>query len=81
MDETYRTYRAELDDILLNGDPKRLRKFMRQHGMQVSAHDQVIEATFHKTITAAVTLPIERRRASKAWLEARGYHALDDGDL
>jgi hypothetical protein len=28
MDETYRRYLAELDDVLLNGSPKTLGKFM-----------------------------------------------------
>jgi hypothetical protein len=81
MDEAHRKYRAELDDILLNGSPKMLRKFMRTHGMKVPSNDEVLRVTFHKAITAAKTLPAHYRRQSKQWLEAHHYHSLDDGDL
>jgi hypothetical protein len=37
MDETYRRYLAELDDVLLNGSPNTLRKFMKRHGMKLPA--------------------------------------------
>lgn len=37
--------------------------------------------TWHKSITAAVGLDKEYRKASREWLLARGYNSLDDGDL
>lgn len=37
--------------------------------------------TLHKTITGVVTLPLEVRRRSKAWLDARSFTSFDDGDL
>ena len=42
MDETYRRYLAELDDVLLNGSPKTLRKFMKRHGMKLPSSDEVL---------------------------------------
>ena len=81
MDETYRRYLAELDDVLLNGSPKTLRKFMKRHGMKLPSSDEVLRVTFHKAITSAKTLPLQYRRQSKQWLEAHHYHSLDDRDL
>jgi hypothetical protein len=80
MDETYRRYLAELDDVLLNGSPKTLGKFMKCHGMKLPSSDEVLRVTFHKAITSAKTLPLQYRRQSKQWLEAHHYHSLDDGD-
>jgi len=42
---------------------------------------EVCEIGMHKAITAVTALSIEDRRASKQWLEQRGYSSLDDGDL
>jgi hypothetical protein len=81
MDETYRRYCAELDDVLLNGSPNTLRKFMKRHGMKLPSSDAVLRVTFHKAITSAKTLPLHYRRQSKQRLEAHHYHSLDDGDL
>jgi hypothetical protein len=81
MNETYRRYLAELDDVLLNGSPRTLRKFMKRHGMKLPSSDEVLRVTFHKAITSAKTLPLQYRRQSKQWLEAHHYHSPDDGDL
>jgi hypothetical protein len=79
MDETRRY--LKLDDVLLNGSPKTLRKFMKRHGMKLPSSDEVLRVTFHKAITSAKTLPLQYRRQSKQWLETHHYHSLDDGDL
>ena len=80
MDETYQRYLAELDDVLLNGSPRTLRRFMKRHGMKLPSSDEVLRVTL-KAITSAQTLPLHYRRQSKQWLEAHHYHSLDDGDL
>ena len=41
MDETYRRY-LKIDDVLLNGSPKTLRKFMKRHGMKLPNSDEVL---------------------------------------
>jgi hypothetical protein len=78
---SHQAYRAELHDILLNGSPTKLKRFMRKHGLPLPSSDEVLRVTFHKAITAAKTLPEHSRRQSKQWLIAHGYHALDDGDV
>jgi len=75
----YAAYRAELDDILLNGTPMNLLKFMQGHAMKADLC--LAEMTLHKARTAAKTLPLDSRKASKAWLQQHGYHALDDDEL
>lgn len=75
-----KTYRKALDKVLM-GAPDDLLAFMRQHGVPEPSSRASLEATFHKVTTASRTMPMERRRASKAWLTARGMHALDDGDV
>jgi hypothetical protein len=81
MDEAYRRYRAELDNVLLNGSPKTLHKFMMRYGKKLPSSDEALRVTFHKAITSAKTLPLHYRRQSKQWLEAHHYHSHDDGDL
>ena len=79
-----KAYRAALDRVLLTGSVSKLRKFMKRHrtyGDQPMPNDETIETIMHKTITSSTTLPVEYRRLSKAWLEARNMHSNDDGDL
>lgn len=72
--------RRELDQALLTG-PDALLALMRKRGLRDPSCREALETTFHKTITASPALPIELRRASKAWLDARGFQSLDDGEL
>lgn len=73
-------YRRALDKVLLTRDPHQLEMFMRKHGLFAST-DEAVELTMHKTITGSRSLPLEVRKESKAWLDARGFTSLDDGDL
>jgi hypothetical protein len=74
-------YLAERDHILLTGTPEDLLNLIRKYDLGIPSSPEVLEITFHKTITGIESLPIEHRKRSKAWLSARGYHALDDGNL
>lgn len=74
-------YLAERDHILLTGTPDDLRILMRKYDLHEPSSPEVLEITFHKTITGIESLPLEHRKRSKAWLSARGYHSLDDGNL
>jgi hypothetical protein len=74
-------YRAELDRVLLTGSPTKLKAFMRQHRMLLPSSYAALEAAMHTAITASQTLPLEYRKQSKAWLDARGLHSLDDGEV
>src|SRR5262245_9950806 len=46
-----------------------------------NARDEVFWASVHKARTAATSLPLEARHASKTWLSARGLSSMDDGEL
>ena len=74
-------YVRKRDAILLALDIDGMIELMREHGSPVPSSREVAELTMHKARTAATSLPIEARRASKAWLILRGYSALDDGDV
>jgi hypothetical protein len=67
--------------MLMKRDPDALSEFMRSHGLRVPSSREAAEVTLHKTITGVMSLPLELRKASKAWLTERGYHSLDDGEL
>jgi hypothetical protein len=74
-------YLKERDHILLTGTPHDLLALIRKYSLHIPSSPEVLEMTFHKTITGVKSLPIEHRRKSKAWLTARGLHSLDDGEL
>jgi hypothetical protein len=80
MDEI-KQYRAALDRVLLTASPTKLKAFTRQHRMPLPSSEASLEATMHKTITASRSLPLYYRKRSKAWLDARGLHSLDDGEV
>ena len=67
--------------MLLKGDPQEVINFLEVHGGWVPSSLEVAEVIMHKTITAAVDLPMDYRRKSKHWLTVHGYYSLDDGDL
>jgi hypothetical protein len=69
----------ERDAALLAGI-EALIALARKRGKPFPNRDMA-EVTLHKARTAATSLPLELRRASKQWLSARGYHSLDDGEV
>jgi hypothetical protein len=71
----------ERNHVLLYQGPSDLKEFLKKRGLPVPKNKQLMELTWHKSITAAKSLPLEYRQKSKDWLTVRGYHSLDDGDL
>ena len=73
----------ERDEMLLACDIDRMMAFHAKHNPSRPGFRsrEVAEAALHKARTAARTLPIEERVASKRWLAARGMSSMDDGDL
>jgi len=71
------------DAVLLRGDVDECMTFLRLHNPQLPppSSRMVAEMTMHKAITGAKSLPIAYRRASKHWLQRRGFRSFDDGDL
>lgn len=75
-------FNRERDEALLSMDEEKIRAMVRKwNGTEMLANAEIFWGSVHKAITGAGTLPIEVRRKSKAWLDARGLRSLDDGDL
>lgn len=82
LEAEIKAFTAERDAVLIEGDLEKLKAFYRKHSPNISLPpDDVFENAFHKARTGAKSLPMELRKVSKAWLDARGYSSLDDGDL
>ena len=73
----------ERTEMLLACDVDRMIAFHAKHnpGRTFFGSREIAEIVLHKSRTAAKSLPIEPRLASKRWLSERGYSSLDDGDL
>jgi hypothetical protein len=69
------------DDALLTGDVRRVMGFAWKYDQLVPCTIEAAEVAMHQAITAVVDLPVEYRRASMAWLAARGHRSLDDGEF
>lgn len=82
-DDEIAAFVAERDAMLIDGDLDAVEAFFRKHNpnMATSSSRKVTEIMLHKARTAALSLPKAMRRASKHWLERRGYKSFDDGDL
>ena len=81
MSDELKAFVKARDEMLLKGSIDDLRAFMQAYDMPFPEDDKSAELTLHKTITAAVDLPMEYRRKSKQWLLERGCMPLDDGDV
>lgn len=74
-------YIAERNAVLLNGTPDDLLDLIKRYRLHVPSCREVLELTFHKTVTGVASLPLDLRKKSKAWLSERGSGSLDDGEL
>lgn len=79
--ESIRDFVQKRNKILMGNDHEALRRFMKERKMPYPRNKALLEITWHKSITASTGLPRAYRLLSKDWLEVRGYHSLDDGDL
>lgn len=74
----------ERDEVLLSMDESKIRAYHVKHNGYdpfVRFGPEVFWLSVHKAITGALSLPREFRLKSKAWLNERGSHSLDGGDL
>lgn len=73
---------AEGNAAMLSLDEQKIRAFVRKwNGKELPADPETFWGAIHKAITGRISLPIEFRRQSKAYLTARGLRSHDDGDL
>lgn len=73
----------ERDEVLISGDITKMMEFHNRYHPELEPmkDPEIAEVALHKSRTAVTSLPIEMRRASKAWLMENGYQSMDDGDL
>lgn len=72
----------ERNEALLSMDEAKIRGFFRKwNEFELSTNNAVFWTSIHKAITGVKGLPIDFRKASKAWLDKRGFKSFDDGDL
>lgn len=75
-------FRCERNEALLSLDEAKIRAMVRKwNGIEMPLASLAFWGGVHKAITGCRDLPIEFRRKSKAWLDARSFRSLDDGDL
>ena len=73
---------TERRKAFLSMDKAKILAFADKWGAKIpQLDDELFWIAVHKARTGATDLPIEERRKSKAWLNERGFHSLDDGDL
>lgn len=82
MTHTIEEFNRERNEALLSLDEERIRAMVLKFNGVIQPKDPLIFwGGVHKAITGCTSLPIEFRRQSKAWLDARGLRSHDDGDL
>lgn len=72
----------ERDEALISGDITKVMAFHNLYNPEKPMTDpKMAEIVLHKGRTACLSLPLEVRKKSKAWLTLNGFHSMDDGDL
>ena len=74
-------FKRDREEALLSLDPAKLRAYAAKYGAECPQDDETLIISAHKAITVCRDLPMDRRRASKAWLNQRRFESLDDGDV
>lgn len=80
-DEEIKAFVEDRNRMLGSEDEEDWRAYYRKWDIPLPSDHLLFLVSVHKARTAIKGLAIEKRRASKAWLNARGYHALDDGEV
>lgn len=82
LENEIKQFNRERNEAMLSMDEQKIRAMVRKwNDTEMPSHMETFWGAVHKAITGCLQLPIERRRESKAWLDARGWKSLDDGDL
>lgn len=82
MSDEIERYIRDRNVALLSMDEQTIRTFMSTYsGNPGPADSETFWRGIHKARTGCLDLPIEERRKSKAWLDARNSSSFDDGDL
>ncbi len=75
-------FKRERNEALLSMDEEKIRGMVRKwNGIEMQKNPASFWLSVHKAITGNKDLPLEFRNKSKAWLNERGFHSWDDGEL
>lgn len=75
-------FNKERNEAFLSLDEEKIRTHQRKwNDRELPEDKKVFWAAVHKAITGVRELPLEFRKQSKAYLDARGLRSFDDGDL
>lgn len=73
---------AERKEALLSMDRETILAYAAKWGEDLSSRTgDAFWGAVHMARTGAKDLPMAERSKSKAWLHARGWRSMDDGDL
>lgn len=85
MNDELQQFLNERNEALLSLDEAKIRAYMdKWSGPDYplnKASPEVFWRAVHKAITGCISLPLEFRMKSKAWLDERGSNSMDDGEL
>lgn len=79
--KTIEEFKVKRAEALMSLDENTIRRIYSEFGTKLPDDKDVFWGAIHKAITGLTSLPLEHRRKSKAYLDARGLSSWDDGDL
>lgn len=75
-------FKKERNEVFLSLDENRIRTHCKKwSNFEFPADPRIFWGSVHKAITGCADLPLEFRKASKAYLDSHNLKSLDDGDL
>lgn len=74
-------FNKERNEALLSMDEAKIRAMVKKWNGTEMPQGEVFWGAVHKAITGAMSLPLEFRKKSKAWLDEHGLQSHDDGEL
>lgn len=80
----FKEFVKDRDEALLSLDKEKIMAYARKWGVNellIPRQEEIFWIAIHKARTAAKSLPMEARSESKRWLQARGFHSMDDGEV
>jgi hypothetical protein len=80
--KTIEEFKKARNEALLSLNEDKIRMMVLGfNGAEMPINQEIFWGSVHKAITRATDLPLEFRKKSKAYLDSKGLHSLDDGDL
>ena len=74
-------FKRDQRTALLTLDEDVIREFAKTWGFELPSDPEVFWRAVHKARTGLRSLPLDERRVSKQWLDARLSTSFDDGEI